>query len=287
MTKEQVFKLIEKAIDGVPANFCDDQASILHDELRDAKLPFNWSAASGISKTVMLIEGENYVIKFPFTHMYDEDSYEDIHDAWEEERDSLFERAWVEKKKKFGDDALPPSQFEVETLLNVELPSEPDYDYEYFCCPLEGATYCRGITLPQDQDWNYCCLESAIYQEALNRGLGQYFAEEGLLGHLQDGHPVYYQQRCVALCDIEDYEWSSEEYKRRSTRAFQTCEKLNAYCFNSWWIADFIEMYGEEEFKLLDDFLREMQIDDLRASNVGYLDGAPILFDYSGFRHWD
>ena len=76
MTKEQVFKLIEKAISGVPEYFCDDQAPVLHDKLCSAKLPFNWSAASGISKTVILIEGENYVIKFPFTHLFDESYYD-------------------------------------------------------------------------------------------------------------------------------------------------------------------------------------------------------------------
>ena len=64
-------------------------------------------------------------------------------------------------------------------------------------------------------------------------------------------------------------------------------EKLETYCFNAWWITDFLAMYGEEEFKALSDFLREMQIDDLRDCNVGYLDGAPILFDYSGFRQWE
>lgn len=287
MTKEQVFKLIEKAISGVPAYFCDDQAPVLHDELRDAKLPFNWSAASGISKTVILIEGVNYVVKIPFTHLFDEDYYDDAFNEWQEERDNAFEKAWIEKKKRFGEDALLPSPVEVETLLNIELAPEPDCEYEYYCQPIIGATYCNGVQIPREQDWDYCSLETAIYQEALKRGLGQYFAEEGLLGYLQDGHPVYYQQRCVALCDSEEYDWNSEEYQRRSTSARQTCEKFNTYCFNAWWIADFVETYGEEEFKALSDFLREMQIDDLRDCNVGYLDGAPILFDYSGFRQWD
>jgi hypothetical protein len=46
-------------------------------------------------------------------------------------------------------------------------------------------------------------------------------------------------------------------------------------------------MYGLDEFIRLDAFLNEMQIGDLRDCNIGYLDNAPILFDYSGFRHWD
>lgn len=285
MTKEQVFKLIEKAISGVPVYFCDDQAPTLCDELRDAKLPFNWSTANGISKIVMLIEGVNYVIKIPFTHLFEEDLYEEELAEWNEEQDWVINQAWEKKKEIFGDEVAAPSLDEAKTMLDIELPSEPEAELYYY--PLQGTTYCGGVELHSDEDWDYCSLESAIYQEALKRGLGQYFAEEGLLGYLQDGHPVYYQQRCVALCDSEAYDWNSDEYQRRSTNAHKTCEKLNAYCFNSWWIADFIERYGEKEFKTLSDFLLEMQIDDLRDCNVGYLDGAPILFDYSGFRQWD
>lgn len=288
MTKEQIFSTIAKAVKGVPELFCDDQAEYFRDELYDAKLPFSWSFVHGISKAALLISGSPYVIKFPFTHIYDDDAYIDAHYEWEELKDDMYERAWTLKKVQLGEDALPPTRYEVEMLLNEEIPAEPD-DYQQFCYPLEGAAYYapKSLNLDDVNDWNYCHLECAIYQEAVKQGLGQYFAEEGLLGYLQDGHPVYYQQRCIALCDMENYDWNSDEYQRRSTSAHKTCEKLNTYCFNSWWIADFIDMYGEEEFKVFSDFLREMQIDDLRDCNVGYLDGAPILFDYSGFRQWD
>lgn len=286
MTKEQAFKLIEKAISGIiPDCFSDEQAPVLSDALRDAQLPFCWNTLNGISKMVMLIAGESYVIKIPFTHLFDEALYEEDLAVWNEEQDWAISQAWEKKKEIFGDEVTAPSLEEAKTILDIELPPEPEAELYYY--PLQGTTYCEGVELSSDEDWDYCSLESAIYQEALKRGLGQYFAEEALLGRLKDGHPVYYQQRCIALCDTEEYQWDSEEYRRRSTSAHQTCEKLETYCFNAWWITDFIAMYGEEEFKALSDFLREMQIDDLRDCNVGYLDGAPILFDYSGFRQWE
>ena len=116
---------------------------------------------------------------------------------------------------------------------------------------------------------------------------GMYFAEERLMGTLTcSGLPVYYQTRCTPLCNLE-YDYASAEYERKSEKAHLTCKELDAYCFNPLWIADFVEQYGKEEFRRLSLFLDEMSIGDLRDCNIGYLDGAPILFDYSGFRHWN
>jgi hypothetical protein len=49
------------------------------------------------------------------------------------------------------------------------------------------------------------------------------------------------------------------------------------------WILNFIKLYGEKEFLRLCLFLEEEGINDLHEKNVGYIDGRPVLFDYSGY----
>ena len=279
MTKEQVFNMLDKAILKIHHTFCEDECEyILTEQLKDAKFPFSWSVECGVSKAVILIKGESYVIKLPFTTFYDYEAYSDAHYYWNEERDEVIAQAEV--------DNLSNDELQVRLHEFDKTHPEPDASDERWYYDLEGASYIHAIEIESEYDWNYCHLETEIYRAALEQGLGAYFAEEGFLGRLDCGHPVYYQQRCTPLSSLE-YDYSSVDYEKKSRRARKTCEDNEIYCFNPLWIADFLDMYGLDEFKRLNVFLKEMDIGDLRDCNIGYLDGAPILFDYSGFRQWD
>ena len=274
MTKDELFKLLDKAIANISDKyFCDEEREMLTYQLKDANLPFLYSVESGISKAVILIEGLSYVVKIPFNSFYNDDAYNDAHYEWEEQYDNIA-----------ANKAL--SEEERQQLLLEHSRCEPDGGDDQFYYPLEGATYCALDALKDAPDWNYCNLECAIYEEAVKQGLGAYFAEEGLLGNLSCDYPIYYQQRCTPLCSLE-LNYYGEEYEIKSKRARTTCEKYNMDCFNPYWINDFIDAYGEDELRRLNEFIKEMDIGDLRECNIGYLDNAPILFDYSGFRYWD
>lgn len=246
MTKEQVFELLENAIFHIGENFnADDREVYLDDPLQDANLPFEFSIDSGISKAVILIKGASFVIKIPFFKYYDGDDY------------------WTAQEEE-----------------------EEEIDESRFYYDLEGASNINlgeGVE-PAIPDWDYCRLESVIYQLALEEGLGAYFAEEGYLGTI-DNTPIYYQTRCTPMSEM-NIDYDSAEYEKKSNKSRKICENLKAVCFNALWISDFIDIYGEEEFKRLSAFLERYDIEDLRAANIGYLDGAPILFDYSGYRGW-
>jgi hypothetical protein len=280
MTKEQVFQMLDTTIHYIHERFCEANSDYLIDQLQGDPKFADWSMESGISKAVLLIKGEPFVIKLPFSCMYEEEYYDDMVYEWQDSLDCFLQ-------EKLGNDLDTAPQ---ETILNLkhqfykENP-EPQPDDERWYLELEGANY---VDLPEVKDslgWDYCQLECAIYNEAVKRGLGAYFAEEGFLGELSCGHPVYYQQRCVPFSEITpDY---SEKTEKRRTSAKATCKQIEMYCFNSLWIADFLEQYGADELARLNAFLKEMNIGDLRDCNIGYLDGAPILFDYSGFRQWD
>lgn len=251
MTSKEVLQLIQANAD----KFCFNkyfseyaQEEQLEDVLKDCKLPFEFSIDCGISKAVMLIKGEEYVIKFPFRSLFEADDYDDACYRYNNED---------------------------------EYPEEEEPDVEKYYYDFECANH---VSIPMERLWDYCELESAIYQEAVDQGLGAYFAEEYLLGFIND-QPVYRQTRCIACYDYEK-KYSDDEWDERSSYSKEKCEELKCHCFNPIWIADFLDYYGEAEFKRLTTFLNEYEIGDLRSCNIGYLDDAPILFDYSGFRDY-
>ena len=285
MTKEELFKMLDKAIDDIGEHFCEEDCfDMLSTPLQNSDLPKGWALESGISKAVILIPKSSYVLKLPFRYFFEEEYYSDAYYDWEKERDEILTEAYHEKVRLTGDQDTLLTVAEKAELLKEVNSREPKS--EDFYTSLEGATNCDIAGLNDYDDWNYCNLECAIYEEAVKQGLGAYFAEEGFLGELSCGHPVYYQQRCVPMSEMH-YKYSGQEYESKSIRSRTVCDKIKMYCFNPIWINDFIDIYGEEELARLNTFIEEMDIGDLRECNIGYLDGAPILFDYSGFRYWD
>ena len=243
MTKEQVFNLLNKAISHIGENFnAEEREYFLDEPLRNANLPFEYSIDSGISKAVILIKDMPFVIKMPFFKYYNDSCYWTEEDEDEEQDDEDF-------------------YYDLQGASNINLGTNSELAIE---------------------DWDYCHLESVIYQLALQEGLGAYFAEEGYLGTI-DFTPVYYQTRCTPMNSIP-IDYNSREYEIKESKSQTICNKLQIFCFNEVWISDFIDRYGEEEFKRLNNFLARYDIGDLRSCNIGYLDGAPILFDYSGYR---
>lgn len=280
MTKEQVFNFLSNRIKHITNIFSmDNGEDYLNDELQNS--PFEFSLCSGATKAVILIKDANFVVKIPFNYIFDEDYYDSRHADWCSDREEALNKATKEKG-----DLL--TQEEANAICKQFEESEPDSNNDEFYQEFEGATYwtfeheegCLGRA-----SWDYCALEAATFKQATIEGLGKYFAAEELYGFLGD-HPVYMQERCIALCDAGiDYNSVEVEKKRKTSRKFCEANKLD--CFDSLWIGDFLERYGEAEFMRLHDFLTKNNIGDLRACNIGYLNGAPVLIDYSGFREYD
>ena len=293
--KQIVFNFLQKAISSIEENFnSEEREFFLDDKLDRDNFPFEYSIDAGISKAVILIKGAPFVIKMPFFKIYDDEAYCADHQYWNEERDSAFEEfcnQWHENKAKEN----PSYEYQFGDLTKQEVDNffeqydkdhpEPEYNDEYYY-DIEGASNIRleNGAEPTIPDWDYCRLETVIYQLDLEEGLGSYFADEGYLGTI-DQTPVYYQTRCTPMNSIS-IDYHSKEYHDKEKKSEKICKDLDIICFNDIWIADFVDYYGIDEFKRLHDFLQRYEIGDLRTCNIGYLDGAPILFDYSGYRDW-
>lgn len=289
MTKEQVFNILQKTISHISENFCADQREdYLDSQLKEHNLPFEYSIDDGVSKAVILIKGASFVIKIPFYTIFQEDYYNSDHYEWVEALQEAIDKYATQKAEETNnaeDSILSKEELSRITKEFTESWAEPVSDDISYYETLQGAA---SIDLGGDEDyipdWNYCELETVIYRRAAAEGLARYFAEEECLGFI-DNTPVYWQARCTPLSEIS-VDYHSDEYKRKQKTSQKLCDKLGTDCFNAIWIADFINLYGESEFERLVKFLDKYEIDDLRPCNIGYIDKAPVLFDFSGYRGW-
>ena len=146
-----------------------------------------------------------------------------------------------------------------------------DYNKEWHYDFIEFAG-ARGDTY-----WDYCSAEVEEYKRAESCGLGQFFAKTELIGCVK-GYPIYIQERIDILKESNRYYAKVE----RRESAKRTCREKGYKCFEASWVADLMDYCSEELFNRAMKYFTE-QLNDLHSGNIGYLNGAPILADYSGF----
>ena len=61
------------------------------------------------------------------------------------------------------------------------------------------------------------------------------------------------------------------------------CSSNNYDCFNTIWLSDVFNFFGEQLFYKLMNFIADCDIRDLHNGNIGYIGMRPVLVDYSSF----
>lgn len=145
-----------------------------------------------------------------------------------------------------------------------------DYEEEYV--EFENADF-------ETCEWDYCKTEVNRYNLAKNVGIEKYFAKTERIG-MVNNYPIYIQQKAEIFAEVKDLNSYSEE-KKSSTR--EKCYREDLWCFNECWLSDLLDYCGDRIFSLFMSFLKDNEFDDLHSSNIGYIDGVPVLVDYSGF----
>jgi hypothetical protein len=132
-----------------------------------------------------------------------------------------------------------------------------------------------------DEGWNYCEAEARMYKGAEEEGLEYLFAKTEKIGEVC-GWPVYCQDRAEMLNDLEMGEQNPQEDS--IDRARDIRDQDEAYCqASSFWIATLLEEYDEDTYWQLSEFCKKYGVSDLHDGNVGYINGVPVLVDYSSF----
>lgn len=165
---------------------------------------------------------------------------------------------------------------------------EEDWDnekpYEDYSCAALG---CGGHTL--QRNWDYCEAEVTVYNDALLAGVSDFFAETVYIGAI-DNYPIYVQEIATIYADVYyDYEG---KYTREEKRAYRskavsasnsTITENDCWIVNQTWLSEFVEEYGAVAASNLIAFLRDEGVDDLHSENLGFIDGKPVIVDYSSF----
>lgn len=148
------------------------------------------------------------------------------------------------------------------------------YEEDYFS-PFVGAG--------KDAPWDYCALEVERYQYAKKFGVERFLAETKLLGYVH-GYPIYIQEKCETYYDSQRFSHHSiySEEEKKTTRSMAGLGQFE-YLVNENWLTDFRFYYGREALVDFVDFLLTNNWGDLNTSNIGYLNGRPVIFDYSGY----
>lgn len=127
---------------------------------------------------------------------------------------------------------------------------------------------------------DYCYTETEVYERAEAYGVAAIFAKAEYVHDLKCGIPVYRQPRAIV-----SYEGSSSTTPSKAAIDKATNMRYSLP-FKTHWIAEAIEVYGEEFVNKLINFLDNDPVAgcDLHDGNYGYtIDGLPIIIDYAGY----
>ncbi len=235
--------------------FEDTYEQMITEPLTEAKeLPNGWNYHYGVSKLVLMIPNCSFVVKIPF---------QSDGDGWYTDR--------TRQAVKFSH--LNKTHFNKSDLTFIK---ERFYELDMFYGP-------GNKNNEIEREWDYCELELLYTKKAKEQGFDKYIANTILAGYVQD-YPIYIQPKCTLYEEecIENHSstWTEEKQSKASESIYANdIDHRLSPC----WVADFIEMYGEQEFNNFCNFLKENDIGDLHEGNIGYLKGRPVIYDYSGF----
>lgn len=258
-TPEDVFEILKKECTFNGVLTPDNKYDIL-DPLEDCAglAGTDWTYDDGVTKLVLIFHDLNFVIKIPYTGELDDYGY----CSYDHCADCEMCSTTCCNNCSYKDDPYGENKRDNED------------NYRDFC----NANYCNKTL---DRVWDYCEAEMWLYKEAQKNGLEVCFAETRLLGFV-DGHPIYTQPKAQIYCDYYTSTRKSHTDKERASTQ-EACKRIDGWCFNVDWLTDFLLTFGDEIFQSFMAFIKTYGIRDLHTGNVGYVDGAPVLVDYSGF----
>ena len=131
--------------------------------------------------------------------------------------------------------------------------------------------------------WDYCETEQYRYQVAERYGVEEYFAKTWFLGKV-NGWPIYAQVKANMFCSQSSYESRSKrEYSEKEKESANTVKKSTGFYLDTEWVIDFLNYFNEAKYIALANFCEEWDIEDLHNGNIGYVNGAPCIVDYSSY----
>ena len=161
-------------------------------------------------------------------------------------------------------------------FINDDYGEKIDEDYESFS------------RLDPDGHDNFCAIEVDRCDDICKEGYGELIAKEFYYGKICNNIPIYIQEKAVIYneifygSDTLSTEKEITSVKNVTSSFFNFDEYFN--CIPDRWIADLIAAIGiEETIEFFDYLIDTGYNNDLHRLNIGYIEGKPVLVDYSGY----
>lgn len=174
---------------------------------------------------------------------------------------------------------MPESYLDEEELNNSDKYTYYDEWREAYWQPFCGASSTR----PDD----YCNTELEIYQEAVELGIGDFFAETDFFTFDLSGNRIYLQEKVTPRLEMTNENLDTHTPSAETRSRIRTISEESSYspCYCEEWLAECLEWYGEEKYMKFIEFSKKWSLNsDLHNGNLGYReDGSPCILDSSGF----
>ena len=171
----------------------------------------------------------------------------------------------------------------------IKIPFNSGYSYDE-----EDYIFFSHADCPDKMD--YCSVEASYYSYAQQYGFERFFMPTYLInGGFGCKYPIYVQEKVEVYNDLE---WSGDIEKYiPSAESMKAVKELNSdgrpFSYlraGGKWKASLYENFidddeREEFFQFMEDF--SFIFEDLHNNNIGYKDGLPVIFDYSGYNEAD
>lgn len=122
-------------------------------------------------------------------------------------------------------------------------------------------------------------LEEYYYAQAAGKGLEKFLVP--IETYCTDSGIEYGVQEKVVFSSFDVLNNFSAETNKSYERISSTVPILNVFC-SEYIFMLFIQYYGEDLAEKFCSFCYDFMIDDIHGGNYGYLNGAPVIFDYAG-----
>lgn len=152
-------------------------------------------------------------------------------------------------------------------------------DLKYIKSYFENANYSLGKHMEDYFDferlnWDYCLIESLIYQLAQKNKVEEFFTATFYIGEYNE-IPIYLQKK-VDLVGVN-------RKNKPSEKSMELALKLISPIDVTLFTGHLIDYYGEEKVMNLIEFFKEVPVNDLHSGNIGFINFIPVIFDYSGY----
>lgn len=158
-----------------------------------------------------------------------------------------------------------------------------------------GATkYClidENSVIKWNKDASYISdidKECENYQKALEKGIGFLFPKTEILYEEEDFRVIIQEKVDITYAGMEREAIKKLRHQCRTvSTVFVNKVQRNIYRDRTPndWVKALVCIYGKQITRKFEEFTHEQKINDLHGNNVGFLNGKPVVLDFSGYHH--